>query len=179
MSRKSKENRECRKEKKEELKKEFLAVIEEMVEHPKVLQMKNFMQHGNTSCYQHCMNVAYYNYQICKRFGFDAKAAARGGLLHDMFLYDWHSHCPQKGEMLHAFSHPIKALQNAEKYFKLNAKEKDIIRCHMWPVTFFHMPRTRESWITVITDKYCSMRETSMRWTQRKAAQTGLDMGVL
>ena len=34
---------------------EFMNIIQDLVEHPTVKQMRNFNQHANTSCYQHCM----------------------------------------------------------------------------------------------------------------------------
>ena len=39
-------------------------------------------------------------------------------------------------------------------------KEKDIILKHMWPVTFFHFPKYRESYLVTIADKICSSYET-------------------
>ena len=44
---------------------EFYGYIKDLVHHPYVLKMKNYQHHCNTSCYQHCLNVAYYNYKIC------------------------------------------------------------------------------------------------------------------
>ena len=67
---------------------EFYSYIKDLVHHPYVLKMKNFPHHCETNCYQHCLNVAYFNYRICKFFHLDAKSAARAGMLHDLFLYD-------------------------------------------------------------------------------------------
>ena len=72
------------------------------------------------------------------------------GMLHDLFLYDWrHSKKKLNLEGLHAFVHPKIALRNASELFLLNDKEKDIILKHMWPVTFFSLPKYRESYIYV------------------------------
>ena len=57
-------------------------------------------------------------------------------MIHDLFLYDWHTHAAQTGERFHGLKHPEKAYRNAKKYFPLNQIEVDIIRTHMWPVTF-------------------------------------------
>lgn len=51
--------------------------------------MKNFGQHYDTSCYEHCMNVAKYTYLICKKHNLDYISATRAAMLHDLFLYDW------------------------------------------------------------------------------------------
>lgn len=100
--------------------------------HPVVLEMKKYPQHGKTNCYKHCLRVAYCNYCLCKMFHLDARSAARAGMIHDLFLYDWHTHAAQTGERFHGLKHPEKAYRNAKKYFPLNQIEVDIIRTHMW-----------------------------------------------
>lgn len=149
--------------KREQWKYQFYKEIEDIARHPVVLRMKLYPHHGNTNCYQHCMNVSYYNYQWCRFFHLDARSAARGGLLHDLFLYDWHEHARKTGDRFHGLTHPDAAFKNANKFFKLNRIEKDIILNHMWPVTFFRFPKTKEGWITTLTDKYCGACETSRR----------------
>lgn len=142
---------------------DFYECIRDIAEHPVVLRMKLYPHHGHTNCYQHCLHVAYYNYLICRYFHLDAVAAARGGMLHDLFLYDWHTHAAKTGDHFHGMTHPKCAYTHAKKFFPLSRKEKDIILSHMWPVTLFHMPHTKEGWITTLTDKYCGALETSQR----------------
>lgn len=151
------------KRKRQAWKNEFYQEVKDIARHPVVLRMKLYPHHGSTNCYQHCMNVAYYNYQWCRFLKLDAKSAARGGMLHDLFLYDWHTHAAKTGDRFHGITHPEKAYQNARKFFDLNPIEIDIIRNHMWPVTLFGAPRTKEGWITTLTDKYCGACETSRR----------------
>lgn len=148
---------------KQEGKEAFYECVRDIAEHPVVLRMKLYPHHGNSSCYDHCMNVAYHNYKWCQFLHLDACAAARGGFLHDFFLYDWHTHTKETGDHFHALTHPKTALINGEKFFELTKIEKDIIRTHMWPVTFFSFPRTWEGWITTLTDKCCGGCETSRR----------------
>lgn len=138
---------------------EYLAEVQDILEHPSVLQMQEYMQHGTTTCLAHSINVSYFTYLYSKKHGLDARSAARGGLLHDLFLYDWHSQRREKGELLHGFEHPKKALKNAENLFSLNDKEKNIILRHMWPLTMVP-PRYTEAYIVVWFDKYCSLMET-------------------
>ena len=70
---------------------QFYECIKDIATHPVVLRMKLYPHHGVTNCYQHCLHVSYYNYIWCKALGLDARSAARAGMLHDLFLYDWQS----------------------------------------------------------------------------------------
>ena len=137
---------------------EFYECIRDIVSHPAVLEMKKYYQHCDTDCYEHCLDVAYNNYKICKKLGLDARSAARGGMLHDLFLYDWREHSKETGDRLHAITHPITAYRNACKYFHLNKVEKEVITKHMWPVSVIP-PRYPETYVICLTDKYCGSRE--------------------
>ena len=132
-------------------------LVGDILAHRQVLHMKNFNQHSKVTCFDHSIHVSYYSYLVCKFLKLDYKSTARGALLHDFFLYDWHITKPYKGT--HAFSHSVIALENAEQHFTLNAMEKDIIQKHMWPLTI-RPPRFKESLIVSLTDKYCSILET-------------------
>ena len=60
---------------------EFENVIKDLTINPTVQKMKEFRQHYNTSCYEHCLNVAFYSYLIAKKLNLDYKAIARGAML--------------------------------------------------------------------------------------------------
>ncbi len=105
---------------------------------------------------QHSINVAYYSYLVCKVFNFDYKSAARAGLLHDLFLYDWRVEKQPEGH--HAYAHPRVALRTAQKIADLNKIEQDAIVKHMWPVTL-RLPRYKESLVVSFVDKYCCCLE--------------------
>lgn len=136
---------------------EFYIIVKDLINNPTVLQMKNYRQHYDTSCYDHCIEVAYWSYLFCKKFNLDYKAAARAGILHDLFLYDWrHSYKDLNG--WHAFEHPKIALKNAKKICDLTEKEQDIILKHMWPVTLFQFPKYKESFVITITDKMSALK---------------------
>lgn len=141
--------------------KEFKQIIQDIEQNSMVQKLHLYKQHCTTSRYDHCQNVAYYSYVLCKKLGLDYKAAARGGMLHDLFLYNWKKeHRELELNGLHAFEHPKIALQNACSQFCLTNKEKDIIAKHMWPVTFA-LPRYRESYIITLVDKYCATKEAT------------------
>lgn len=142
---------------------EYRQCIDDLITSPVVLSMQNFVQHSNLSCLEHCINVSYKSYVICKYLKFNYRFAARGGLLHDLFLYDWHTSKPENG--LHAFTHPALALKNANMYFNLNDVEKDIIVKHMWPLTL-KFPKYRESFVISFVDKYCAFTEICCKSTK-------------
>ena len=141
---------------------EFEEIIKDIVCNNTVLKMQNYRQHYDTNCFEHCKNVAYYSYLICKKLKLDYKSVARAGMLHDLFLYDWREkQDDRKG--LHAFRHPRIALNNANKIFELNVKEQDIILKHMWPLTI-KLPKYKESYIIGFVDKYCAIKESTEAW---------------
>jgi len=135
---------------------EYLDCILELIDHEMVRSMKNHIQHSGIDCLEHSLYVSYSSYLVCRRMGLDYRSAARGGLLHDFFLYDWHLEKPYQG--LHGLTHPHVALQNANKYFHLNKLEQDIIRKHMWPLTITP-PKYKETFIVTAIDKYWALME--------------------
>ena len=140
---------------------EVRILLSSILEHPKVQLMKQHIQHGDVSTYEHCMNVAITSYILSKKIplSFETKELLRGAILHDFFLYDWHGKRIGK-EGLHCFTHSKIALENAEKYFSLSTKERDIVRNHMFPATLFHAPTCREAVVVCIADKICAFVET-------------------
>lgn len=77
----------------------FRACIADLIDTPSVQAMRNVSQHVDINCLEHCVFVAYVSFLICRRMGWDFRAAARGGLLHDLFLYDWHQKEATRGCM--------------------------------------------------------------------------------
>ncbi len=122
----------------------------------------DFIQHGSTSLYQHCRNVAMVSLKIASFFNarIDESSLVRGALLHDYYLYDWHDKSARPH--LHGYVHPGIALRNAMQDFELNETEQDIIKHHMFPLTPVP-PRTKEGWIVTLADKFCSLYETFKR----------------
>jgi uncharacterized membrane protein/HD superfamily phosphodiesterase len=147
---------------------EFYEIIKDIYEHEEVLKLK-LHYHHNSSIYDHVMDVSYFSYKACKFLKLDYQSAARGGLLHDFFLYDWRHHdvpdLPE--EKYHGIEHPKIALTNARKYFILNDIEKDIIIKHMWPLTLVP-PKYKESFIVSFADKYFASKEFVTKFKQSK-----------
>lgn len=145
--------------------KEFQEIIKPLIANETVQQMKNFKQHYETTCFEHCYMASFYCYIICKKYNLDYKSATRAAMLHDLFLYDWRKkQTDRKG--LHAFTHAKIACENACKIFDLNEKEKSIIKTHMWPVTL-SFPKSKEAFILTLVDKYCALSESFTVYKQR------------
>ncbi len=134
----------------------FEKLIEELKNDPRALQMKEFVQHGKVSTYDHCLAVSKMSYLLGRHFKVDHRSLVKGSFLHDYFLYDWH----EKVGTHHGKMHPHRALINAERDFGLTEKEKGIIRCHMWPLTLKSVPDSKEAAIVCFADKVVSLKET-------------------
>lgn len=143
---------------------EVISCLREMIKGSRLSQMLEFYQHGNTECLAHTLGVVYCALDIAKKLHIDVnkRELIRGGILHDYFLYDWHD-----GKMerkIHGFTHPSKALKNAEADFNLTSREKDIIKKHMFPLTVIP-PLHIEGWLICAADKICACREAFSRDT--------------
>ena len=68
---------------------------------------KEFIQHGNFSVYRYSISVAILSLNIASKFNLriDYDSVVRGALLHDYFLYDWHTH--KSFPCTHGFTHPF------------------------------------------------------------------------
>lgn len=139
---------------------EFYFSISDILSNKVVMSSNAIMHHSKTSCYRHMFNVSYYSFKMCKALKLDYISAARGAMLHDLYLYTWHKERGIIMEILkrHHWIHPKIALQNAIQNFDLNDIEKDIIEKHMWPVTI-KFPKYAESFIVGVADKFCCIME--------------------
>lgn len=142
---------------------EYMDCICDILDEPVVWSMDDLSHHAGVSCLDHCFNVSYVSYRICRWLRFDYRSAARGGLLHDFFLYDWHG---TKWRNIHGIKHPKLALNNAKKYFELNVKEEAVVKKHMWPLTIVPS-RHKEAYVVMIVDKGCAIAEV-VRLQKRK-----------
>lgn len=137
----------------------FYRVYVEVCEKSRFEESKEYIQHGDTSVYEHSINVAYSAMCMAIRMGRTGhlKELVRGALLHDYFLYDWHE--KNAGHRLHGFYHPGKALKNARQHFEMTRREQVIIKRHMFPLTPVP-PVYTEAYLVCFADKICSVQET-------------------
>ena len=132
---------------------EFIKLIGEIATHKEFQKTKNIEHHGITR-YDHSMRVAYYSYKITKFLRLDYKKTAEAALLHDFFLDE----VEKENNLAKLIHHPNYAVCNALKYFELDDKQIDIIKTHMFPVTFTP-PKYFESWIVDIVDDFSAIYE--------------------
>lgn len=144
--------------------------VSDILEHPQFRSLNGYYHHWNTT-YGHSLLVSRIAFRagwILSRFvPIDLRSLARGSLLHDFFLYDWHAGRPPSGR-LHAFEHPREALKNSNSCFPgISATERDIILKHMWPLCAA-VPKRLETLIVLIVDKLVATYEVVMELSHGK-----------
>ena len=142
---------------------EYLSLVEDILNNEKFLELVNYYHH-NSSIMEHVLSVSFLSYLICKKLNLDYTSGARGGLLHDFFLYDWREYKKNPDNKNHGLNHPRIALENSHQCFELNDIECDIILKHMWPKAT-SWPKYWESVIVSMIDKYCACNEFLLKIT--------------
>lgn len=135
----------------------YMETVEELARDPRLLQMRQYRQHGSSNTYEHSLHVAVGAYNLARMFHIrvSEKEMARGAMLHDFYLYD----ISDKSAWEHGTKHAQAALENSERYFDLTDRERDIIYSHMWPLNITHVPHFKESVLIGIADKYSAVAE--------------------
>ena len=143
---------------------EVNTVLSDILADDRVQEMKNFIQHGRVSTYDHCKSVARVSYVLDRKLSLrsDLKTLLVGAMLHDFYLYDWHGE-EGRAHPLHGFRHAETACCNAKQRFHIDEATGNVISCHMWPLNIRKLPPSREAWIVCIADKYVSLCETLFR----------------
>ncbi len=136
----------------------FVGCVRDLLDTAEVQSMRSIPHHPGMSCYHHSVFVSYVAFRLARRWGLDYMAAARAGLLHDLYLYDSRDKSQYEGNQ--CFAHPVAALKNAEKLTELSAKEQNIIISHMWPLSR-RMPHCKEAVVVNLADKLCATAEVS------------------
>ena len=141
----------------------FMHSIGDLVAENSVQSMGDLTHHtSKISCLDHCLFVSYLSFVFARVFGGDAQAAARGGLLHDLYLNDW-SH-ENMSLRQHLLGHAERAANNAQA-LSVSKLETSIIYKHMWPVNFTRVPVRREEFYVNLADKICAIAEvTGLYW---------------
>lgn len=151
----------------------YKSCVRDMIAHEKVKSMEDYTAHHDVDTLAHSLFVSYWSFLVCKKMKMNYRLAARGALLHDFYLYDWHT--PDIREGLHGFTHPATSLTNAKKYFKISDLEHDIIVKHMWPLTILP-PKYKETYVVIFVDKVCATLETLKIVNGKKLARLKLEI---
>ena len=129
----------------------FLKCVGSLLDSREVSSMKQWRHHFSITCYEHSLFVSYVAFRLARYFGWDFRAAARAGLLHDLYLY-----------------HPEFALRNAQALCPdLSDKESNAIVSHMFPLAV-HLPRCREALVVNMADKFCATVEVIHLYQTRR-----------
>lgn len=146
---------------------EYIEIVKDILNLKEFQETKNIKHHGN-GVYEHSVRTSHMSYKIAKMINVDYVCAARAGMLHDFFYYDWRSEEAKEKRKsykgidrlikMHGFIHPFEAYENASKYFSITQREKDAIIKHMFPLVPI-LPMYIESWIVSISDKIIATQE--------------------
>ena len=155
--------------------KEYILLVDDILLNLEFCKLKGFFHHTN-HIYDHVVRVSYISYVIAKALGLNYRSAARGGLMHDFFLYDRRERkVTDTSKAMHGREHPHIALANARAQFEVSDLEADIIVKHMFPKTRA-MPRYKESFVVSLSDKisvvyeyYESMKKRLMQSPKKTA----------
>lgn len=139
-----------------ELVREYRFYTEDILTAPEFLQLADFRHHA-IDRRQHVLNVSWYAFLLARRLGMDTAAAARAGLLHDLYYYNFRDEAVGKNE--HIYNHPRLALTNARELTELSAREEDIILNHMWPMCPQRGRHFKETYLVSLVDKACCLME--------------------
>lgn len=80
-------------------------ILSELQSNDHVRKMKQYIQHGTVSTYDHCKSVAELSYRIDRCFSLrsDLNVLLTWAMLHDFYLYDWHE-AGDGSHRLHGFN---------------------------------------------------------------------------
>lgn len=135
---------------------EYLLHVGDLINHPSMLELKEFSHHKVNNRYNHSIEVSYLAYRIALRLKLDARAVARGALLHDLYHYDTDL-ADKEAYKEHLITHPEIALTKAKKITEVTPIMEDMILCHMYyGARNQPKPETKEGWVVAIADKLCT-----------------------
>jgi len=137
---------------------EFLSLTRELLDSKQVRMMGRWKHHGPVTTLDHSLFVAFSTYRVARLLHLDVRAAVRGALLHDLYLYDSKDKSAHPGNQ--CFAHPRFAARNAAALTALSEKERNIILSHMWPLGGA-LPRSLEAWMVDLVDTVCAGLEVS------------------
>ena len=134
---------------------QYCTIVSDILSNEEFDKIKKINHHGITR-YEHSLKVSYYAYRLAKTLKLNAVETARAGLLHDFFINS--NNETKISKIVSTFTHPYKVVNTVSNNFKVSDRELDIIKTHMFPVTFTP-PKYLESWIVDLIDDVASIYE--------------------
>ena len=104
---------------------EFLSLTRELLDSKQVRMMGRWKHHGPVTTLDHSLFVAFSTYRVARLLHLDVRAAVRGALLHDLYLYDSKDKSAHPGNQ--CFDHPRFAARNAAALTALSEKERNMV----------------------------------------------------
>jgi len=145
----------------------YCACVEDLLSSQQVRSMRAISHHPGVSCYEHSVFVSYTAFRLARRWGLDCRTAARGGLLHDLYLYNPRTLRAYR----QCFAHPVAAARNAAALCGgLSSQEGNIILSHMWPIAV-RRPHSGEAYVVCLADKLCAIAEVLRIWRRLRLRQ--------
>ena len=147
----------------------WLELARPLLDTDEVQSMGQWNHHFGVTTYEHSLFVSYVSFRMARRLHMDYAAAARAGLLHDLYLYSPYRKDSHPGNQ--CFYHPIAALENAKRLAPdLTEAEQNSIVSHMWPLAY-HMPKCRLALLISFADKLCATLEITTIYHLMKVRQ--------
>ena len=143
---------------------ELEKVYQSFLNDEKILKMQEIPMHRGSNCYLHSFKVAKRAIRYAEKSrkkDINFHVVLLGSILHDYYLYDWRSDRSKRKK--HGHNHPQIASENAFRDFNISKEVRKIIESHMWPLTLFTLPRSKEAWLVCLADKLVATRETFTR----------------
>ncbi|MCD8381828.1 MAG: HD domain-containing protein [Clostridiales bacterium] len=141
----------------------FSDCISTLAADSRVCRLRTISHHHWTNRYEHALLVSYLSFVLARRWHWDCRAAARAGLLHDLFFQE------SDNSLSLCLHHPEMAAENAAEVTHLTDQERNIILSHMWPAGRY-LPRSREAWLVNVVDDLVAVLDLtalSRRWSRR------------
>lgn len=138
---------------------DFYDITRDLLGNEYVMSMRGYNHHGKISTHYHSVYVAMTVTRLCRLFGMDddkKSEIVRASLLHDLYLYDWHT---QKHEENHIYYHPKESVKNIDRLgvIELTPMQRQMIISHMFPLA--PLPKSAGGWLLTAADKYCATVE--------------------
>lgn len=155
--------------------KDWYRIVRKILKNKEFQKRRLFTHHENESLWTHSIKVSFNSYKYALKHKINERNCAIAGLLHDFYTRAWQDSIeleqledkyrdrfinPKKEKIkeMHAFSHPVEALENSRRHFKkyLNKNIENAIISHMFPLSF-KLPKYKEAFVITYIDKKVSM----------------------